>query len=133
MDNLIELVLHNLRHVGIGFVLFIICYGANMAYSIYCNTEYFNQEFDWNKIWKSVKRVLAFGIGTTLLCIGATSVPIFADYVGFEISEQYQEVFQNLAILGVLLVAACKYLIEAFSKYRQMLTYKKELANNSQG
>lgn len=123
MEPLINLLLNNLMHIGIGVGLFIVAYLSNMAYSIYYNVKLLNQQFEWEKVLDSVIKVLAFAIGTTLLCVGITFIPIFADYVGLTISEEYQEVFSNLAILLVFIVSACRYLVEAYGKLKNILNY----------
>lgn len=123
MEDLIQLLLRNLTHIGIGVALFVVAYVSNMAYSLYYNIKLLHQPFDAKKLLDSVIKILAFGVGTTLLCVGITFIPIFADYVGLTISEEYQEIFSNLAILIVFIVAACKYLFEAYGKLKDILNY----------
>ena len=85
-----------------------------------------NQEFDYKKLLNSALKILAFGAGTSLLVIGITLVPIFANFVGFVIPDEYSEVFQNLAIIAVFIVSACKYLVEAYTKFKKILKGKEE-------
>ena len=124
MEEIIRIVLDNLKNVGIGCILFIIAYVSNMLFSIWYNIKILHQDFDINRIWGSVIKILAFGAGTSLLVIGITLVPIFADYVGFTIPEDYSEVFQDLAIIAVFIISSCKYLIESYSKFQAILNNK---------
>ena len=121
MKDILDVLLTNLTHVGMGCALFIIAYVSNILLSLWYNIKICNQEFDYKKLLNSVLKILAFGTGTSLLVIGITSVPMFSNYVGFVIPEEYSEVFQNLAIISVFLISTCKYLIEAYTKFKKIL------------
>lgn len=123
MQDIINIIINNLTLVGIGCGLFIIAYVSNVCFSLWYNIKMLGQPFDYKKLLDSVLKVLAFCAGTTLLVIGITLIPIFADYVGFTIPEEYSEVFQNLAIIGVFLISAIKYLLEAYSKFKKILGF----------
>lgn len=120
-QTLWQAVLENLIDVGMGLLLFVATYVANMAFSIFLNIKILDQKFDGQKILDSLLKVGTFGIGTTLLSIGVTSIPIVCDLVGFTIPSEYIDVFSKLAILGVTITAACKYALEAFSKMKAIL------------
>ena len=92
-----------------------------MLLSLWYNLKVLNQEFDINRLLNSIYKILAFGAGTSLLVIGITLVPIFADHVGLTIPEEYSEVFQDLAVIAVFIISSCKYLIEAYSKFQDIL------------
>ena len=126
MQEIIDILLTNLTHVGMGCALFIIAYISNMLLSLWYNIKMLNQEFDYKKLLNSALKILAFGAGTSLLVIGITLVPIFANFVGFVIPDEYSEVFQNLAIIAVFIVSACKYLVEAYTKFKKILKGKEE-------
>jgi len=121
MKDILDVLLTNLTHVGMGCALFIIAYVSNILLSLWYNIKICNQEFDYKKLLNSVLKILAFGTGTSLLVIGITLVPMFSNYVGFVIPEEYSEVFQNLAIISVFLISTCKYLIEAYTKFKKIL------------
>lgn len=129
MDEILKQILINLQHVGIGVVLFLIAYGSNMGFSIYLNTKILGESFDKSKIVNSFLKILAFSIGATLLCIAITGIPIFANYVGFTIPDEYSEAFENLAVLGIFLIAACRYVLEGYSKMKQILGTKTNKEN----
>lgn len=121
MKDILDVLLTNLTHVGMGCALFIVAYVSNILLSLWYNIKICNQEFDYKKLLNSVLKILAFGTGTSLLVIGITLVPMFSNYVGFIIPEEYSEVFQNLAIISVFLISTCKYLIEAYTKFKKIL------------
>ena len=124
MDEVLKQVLINLQHVGIGVLFFLIAYGSNMAFSIYLNTKILGEIFDKNRIINSFLKILSFGIGATLLCIAITGIPIFVNYVGLTIPQDYVDIFNNLAILGVFLESAYQYLKESYGKMKQIILKK---------
>lgn len=121
MNELLQTVLNNLTDVGIGILLFIMAYVSNMALSLYYNIKVLNQSFDKVKIIDSALKVAAFGVGTGLLCVCITTIPAFANHVGFVIQEEYSTVFQDLAILAVFLTSALRYVAEAYNKFSKIL------------
>lgn len=123
MEDVFKQILINLERVGVGVLLFLIAYGSNMGFSIYLNTKILGESFDKSKIINSLLKILAFSVGATLLCVAITGIPIFANYVGFVIPDEYSEVFENLAILGVFLVAACRYVLESYNKMKLILKF----------
>ena len=123
MEQVLQQILINLERVGVGVLLFLIAYGSNMGFSIYLNTKILGGSFDKSKIINSLLKILAFSVGATLLCVAITGIPIFANYVGFVIPDEYSEVFENLAILGVFLVAACRYVLESYNKMKLILKF----------
>lgn len=126
MEDIIQNIINNLQNVGIGCVLFIVAYFSNMLLSLWYNIKILGQEFDYHRLINSALKILCFGLGTALLTIGITLVPEFANYVGFVIPEEYFEVFQNLAILSIFIISTCKYLVEAYGKFKAILLNKPE-------
>lgn len=121
MNELLEVVLQNLTDVGIGILLFIMAYVSNMALSLYYNIKILKQPFDSTKLMDSGLKVAAFGVGTGLLCVCITTIPAFANHVGFVIPEEYSTVFQDLAILAVFITSSLRYVIEAYGKFSKIL------------
>lgn len=121
MNELLQVVLTNLTDVGLGVLLFIMAYVSNMALSLYYNIKILNEPFDKNKLINSGLKVVAFGIGAALLCICITTIPTFADHVGFTIPNEYGDVFQDLAILSVFITSAIRYIIESYGKFSKIL------------
>lgn len=120
-NDIFNQVLINLQNVGIGMALFIVAYLANVCFSLYVNCKILGQKFDKNKLINSVLKIFSFGVGTALLCVSITTIPIFATTVGFIIPEEYATVFENLVIIGIFIISSCKYVMEAFNKMKNIL------------
>ena len=114
-------ILTNLTYVGIGAALFLAAYLSNMAFSLYYNIKILSEKFEKDKIIDSGLKVSAIIVGLVLLCISITSLPTFVDYVGLTIPQEYADIFSNLAILGLFVTSACKYVFEAYSKFKKIL------------
>jgi len=121
MDYIIQQILENLKNVGLGCGIFVISYLSNMILGLWYNIKVLNQEFDYHRLINSALKILAFVFGTSLLAIGITLVPIFADYVGVVIPEEYTDVLQAIAIVSLFIICSCKYLVEAYNKFRAIL------------
>lgn len=121
MNELINVILHNLINVGIGILIFAIAYGSNMVFSLYYNVKCVKEKFDPDKLKCGFIKAGAFILGTALVTIAITTLPPFANYVGFTIPDQYMEYFNNLVIIGLFLYSSCKYVVEAISKAKKAL------------
>lgn len=121
MTSFLDNVLVNLTYVGIGALLFLVAYMSNMAFSLYYNIRMLMEKFDKNKIIDSALRVTTIVVGLALLCIAITTIPAFATYVGLDIPKEYAEIFSNLAILALFVTSACKYVFEAYTKFKKIL------------
>lgn len=86
-------------------------------YNIKINCEPFSRE----KLATGGLKALTFIVGLTLLCIAITTLPIFATEVGWTIPDEYAELFADLIIVGAVLLVACKYIKEAFTKFVAIL------------
>lgn len=118
---MIENILHNLTNIGWAMLIFLCAYLSNMAFSMYYNIRILTNPFDKQKILNSVVKIMVFAFGLTLLCLAVTTLPLFANEVGWEIPSEYTDVFSNLVIIGAVLLVACKYVVEAFSGFRDIL------------
>ena len=114
-------ILTNLSHVGIGLLIFVLSYVSNMAFSLYYNIKMLGQTFDYNKLINSGLKLLSFCIGVACLTSVITALPLFADFVGFEIPVEYVDVFSSIVIIAVPLYSSCKYAVEAFTKMKNIL------------
>lgn len=121
METLYTSILLALQYAGIGLALFVISYMSNMCFSIYYNVKVLGQTFDKNKIINSGFKILTFGVGTFLMAVATVSIPAFANATGIELPEEYVKVFSTLAIAGVFIFCSCKYILEAFSKFKKIL------------
>ena len=106
---MLESVLQNLINIGWAMLIFLAAYLANVAFSL----------------WHNIK-ILTFVVGLTLLCTAITTLPLFANQVGWAIPEEYSDLFADLIIIGAVLLVACKYIKEAFTKFVAILNVKTE-------
>ena len=125
MEDLYTVILNNIYTTALGLGLFIVCYFSNMSFSIWYNTKIEKQQFDWEKILNSILKILAFGTGTLLLCIGVTTIPVFCTYTGVTLPEEFSSAFEKIAILAVFVYASCKYILEAYTKFKAILKSEK--------
>lgn len=77
--------------------------------------------FDREKAINSALKVAAFVVGLTLLCVSITTLPLYANQVGWAIPEEYADMFADLVIIGAVLIVSCKYIVEAFTKFKAIL------------
>lgn len=120
MDIWTEILL-NLRNVGFGLLLFALAYLANMLFAIWRNIKVLGQTYDKQRIIDSGLKLLCFGGGLVLLCVVVTTLPIFANAVGWDIPEMYKNAFSAIVIAGLFLSASCKYALDAFNAMKAIL------------
>lgn len=121
-SEVLQAIAINMKNIGIGIGIFAISYLSYMAFSTYYNVRLLKQKYDKQKTIESIIKIVCVGLGTGLLGLGITTLPIFANSVGFTIPEEYQKIFSNIALLGIYLTASIKYLVEAFSKMGKIVT-----------
>ena len=46
--------------------------------------------------------------------------------IGWEIPAEYTDIFSDLVIIGAVLMVSCKYIVEAFTKFKAILDATKE-------
>lgn len=130
METMINTILSNLINAGWAMLIFLCAYISNIAFSLYHNIKQLGQAFDLTKILNSVYKIISLVLGLILLIIATTSLPAFANYVGWEIPSEYSEVFDDLAVLGVCLYISCRYIFEAAQKFSAILNENKNLDEN---
>ena len=121
MSLLAQNMLLALEYAAIGLGLFVISYISNMCFSIYYNTKILGQSIDKQKIYNSIFKVGTFGVGTVLMTIATVAIPQFATVAGIELPQEYVEVFSTLAISAVFIICSCKYILEAYGKFKKIL------------
>ena len=121
MSLLAQNMLLALEYAAIGLGLFVISYISNMCFSIYYNTKILGQSIDKQKIYNSIFKVVTFGVGTVLMTIATVAIPQFATVAGIELPQEYVEVFSTLAISAVFIICSCKYILEAYGKFKKIL------------
>lgn len=118
---MLTMILTNLTNIGWAMLIFLCAYLSNVAFSLYYNIKVLLQPFDRGKAINSALKVAAFVIGLTLLCLSITTLPLFADLVGWEIPVEYMDIFSDLVIIGAVLLVSCKYIAESFGKFKSIL------------
>lgn len=121
MNIMLENMLVAIEYASIGLILFIISYISNMCFSIYYNIKILGQTFNKQKIYDSGFKIATFGIGTLLMTIATVGIPEFASVTGIQLPEEYVKVFSTLAISAVFIFCSCKYILEAYSKFKKIL------------
>ena len=74
---MLNAVLNNLINIGWAMLIFLCAYLSNVAFSLYYNIKMIN----------SGLKVATFVVGLTLLCVAITTLPIYADQLGWAIPE----------------------------------------------
>ena len=123
---MIEAILNNLTNIGWAMLIFLCAYLSNVAFSMYYNIKILLEPFDKQKIVNSCLKIAVFVIGLTLLCLAITTLPLFASMIGWEIPAEYADIFSDLVIVGAVLIVSCKYIAEAFTKFKAILDATKE-------
>ena len=113
-------------NIGWAMLIFLAAYLANVAFSLWYNIKILHESFDKDKLIASGLKILTFVVGLTLLCTAITTLPLFANQVGWAIPEEYSDLFADLIIIGAVLLVACKYIKEAFTKFVAILNAKTE-------
>lgn len=114
-------VINNLVTIGWAMLIFLAAYLANVTFSLWYNIKLQKEQFSREKLITGGLKVLTFVVGLTLLCISVTTLPLFANEVGWAIPEEYSDLFADLVIIGAVLLVSCKYIKEAFTKFVAIL------------
>lgn len=116
-----QAVIANLVTIGWAMLIFLAAYLANVTFSLWYNIKLQKEQFSHEKLITGGLKVLTFVVGLTLLCISVTTLPLFANEVGWAIPEEYSDLFADLVIIGAVLLVSCKYIKEAFTKFTAIL------------
>ena len=106
---------------GSSMLIFLSAYLANVTFSLWYNIKLLHEPFDREKLINSAYKIATFVIGLTLLCVALTTLPLFANEVGWAIPQEYTDLFADLVIIGAVLLVSCKYIKEAFVKFTAIL------------
>ena len=121
MSDIWTQILVNLENVGIGMLLFFMAYLSNMSFSIYYNIKVLGQGFDTKKILTSIEKLIAYIVGTILLVVVVTTLPLFSAQAGLELPQEFVDTFSTMAIMILPIYASCKYALKAYSKMKSVL------------
>ena len=121
------MILENLKNTAFAMLIFVGAYVANMLFSLWFNIKLLNQKFEPSRIKESALKIATFVVGLILLVTIVTAIPLFCEYVGLDLPEEYIEVFTNLAIIGITIYVSISYAKEAFDKFKAILHYEEPL------
>ena len=121
MNNIIELIVINLEKIGIGALLFLCAYLANMGLGAWKNVKIEGVSFDWQLIKQSIVKFIVLFLSLTLLSIVISVIPMYATYVGIDIPTETLETIDALVIIGAFLTATLRYITDAIEKIKTIL------------
>lgn len=121
MTEIFNLMLDNLRNAGIGILIFLLAYIANISFSLYYNIKVLGQNFNKEQMWNSFLRIITFAVGTCCLVVVITALPLFANYMGLPLPDDFVNNLTMVAIIGFPLYLASKYAMMAFEKMKKVL------------
>ena len=127
MNEFLNNMLGNLLNMAYAMGIFLCSYLSNMAFGLYHNVKQLGQPFERDRLINSGWKVLSVVLGLTFLVVAATALPNFATLVGWEIPAAYTDVLSNIAVIGVCLLASCKYIKEAATKFTEILNEPKNV------
>lgn len=121
MTDIMVLVLDNLEKIGIGVLLFLCAYIANMGLGVWKNVKIDGSTFDWSLIKQSIIKFIVLILSIALLSIIVSAIPAYATYIGIEIGAETMETIDSLVVVGAFLTATIRYVTDAISKLKTIL------------
>ena len=121
MNGIYALVLDNLEKVGIGVVIFLGAYLANIIFGVWNNVKIEGYEFNWRLIGNSIVKFIVLGVGIALLTVLVSLIPMYAQYVGIEIEAETLSIIDSLVIVGGFLTATIRYVKDSLNKLSNIL------------
>ena len=121
MNNIVELVLINLEKVGIGVVIFLGAYLANIGLGAWKNVTIEGCKFDWKLIGRSALKFLVIGISIGLLSCVVSVLPAYITYIGIVIEPEVLDAIDSLVIIGAFITATLRYTGDAIGKLKTIL------------
>lgn len=114
----------DLSAVLVCYGILLLSYASNIVFSVWYNTKVLNYEFDKNKLFLGVQKLLSLVLGTLLLVIAIDLVKcIVLNYV--DLSTEVEELITVAMILAIIGSAIVKYIKESFEKLVSILTTEK--------
>lgn len=98
---------------------------SNFSFSLYYNIQLMKESFEWSKFFDGLLKLVAVVIGTGLLVVVVTFIPVFLQYVGLEIDSGYVEFFNILVIIGVFTKSIYTYVAQSYQTLNDILNFTK--------
>ena len=121
MTDIMMLVLDNLEKIGIGVLLFLCAYLANMGLGAWKNVKIGGATFDFKLIINSAVKFIVLGLSLALLSFVVSVIPAYTTYVGIEIEVETLQTIDSIVIIGAFLTATIRYVTDAIAKVREIL------------
>lgn len=121
-----SIIITNLTNVGLALMFFACFWVANFAFSIYYNIGIAKENFDFMKLLKGVLKLFALCVGMAFLTLAISAFPMFLQYIGIPISEDWGDVFNVTAMLTVIFAGAISYGKEAISTAARIFSGKSD-------
>ena len=118
---MMDIIIMNLEKIGFGMLMFLGAYLANMGLGAWKNVKIDGSAFDWTLIKQSIIKFIVLILSIALLSIVVSVIPVYATYVGIEISQEVLETIDALVIIGAFLTATLRYTGDAISKLKAIL------------
>ena len=122
MDEIFTLVLVNLEKIGIGVVVFLGAYFSNMGLGAWKNVKIEGYDFDWKLILQSIIKFIVLGLSLGLLSMVVSVLPAYTTYVGISINPDTMQTIDSIVIVGTFLTATIRYVSDAISKLKEILS-----------
>lgn len=120
--DIMTIVVANLEKVGIGVLLFLGAYLSNICLGTWRNVKIEGYDFDWRLLGQSVIKFIVLGVGIGLMSIVVSILPEYMTYVGIDIADETMQVFDSIVIIAAFMSAAVKYVKDAYSKLKDILS-----------
>lgn len=120
--DIMTIVVANLEKVGIGVLLFLGAYLSNICLGVWRNVKIEGYDFDWKLIAQSAVKFVVLGIGIGLMSIVVSVLPEYMTYVGIDITDEAMQVFDSIVIVTAFMTAAVKYVKDAYTKLKDILS-----------
>lgn len=119
--NIMTIIVDNLEKVGIGVVLFLGAYLSNICLGAWRSVKIEGYDFDWKLVGQSLIKFIVLGVGIGLLSIVVSILPEYMTYIGIDIADETMQVLDSIVIITAFVMAACKYVQDAYSKLKDIL------------
>lgn len=121
MNEIFNLVIFNLEKIGIGAILFLSAYVANILLGAWKNVKIEGYEFNWKLIMQSIIKFIVLGVGVGLLSIVISIIPMYLTYIGIEIGAETMETIDSMVIISAFITATIKYVADSIAKIKTIL------------
>lgn len=121
---MLELLLSNLIYIGLAMALLAVVWLSNFVLSLYYNIKLLSEPFDVKRVKSGILKLLSTIIGTGLLVVAITFVPIYLNAVGVEIAKDFTQFFSILTIVAIFTKSIYFYIKQAYDTLNGILDFK---------